>query len=770
MTGSGKHFSNKVYIGLWLTLVMISAVILWLKVSTAEQQYNAGLLAALEINSPDHQAALALGKNYQNKLLLLVGHQDLAQASLNANKIRQRLRSQPWLASLYSNPLNSQKLQQLLDYYGGSPFSHLSAENKKALQSAITGGNSKQLTENYFALLNQWADPIVSSSLTKDASLSLASFLNERLLAKGKSDSKWLFRQQELMLQGEKLSYIPIFISIAPEYTNIRDSVVIYQELQRIKAEYLLTNSSSDSEVLMTGMLLHSSAASLQAQSEISRFGLFSLLGVIVLIVLAFRAITPLLACLAVIGTALLVGIVALTLFFEAIHLLAFVFAVSILGIAVDYGFHILVLRQYSSESANSIRKKVFFPLTIALGSTLIGYSLFFITPISLLHQVVVFVGFGLVGAYLSALLLLPCIRFTSTGTLFAIQPKIRFSYIAFALIIFVVTVPTLKFDDNIANLNTKSAILVQEEQKVAQLTGENVYPYMVLVSGDSLESLLLNNQQLAEKLRAAKSEKNNVKLKSITDWQLPQVMQQENIDLVKANWQSGSFGTIATYLDEKIIARQLNIAKPLSSRPPFIAENIGVDVKVLADQYWTALLLSAPLNDEQTAILAQFSYAKYINLPSALSKQLSEVRVNVFQVALPALLAILLILSFYFGLSSALLMLLVPSLCAGLALVITGFFQTSLNIFNVLACLLIITLALDYVVFFRAHGVTKLISHTISLSALSSALTFGVMSFSQTPAVSSFGLTLLFGIILAWLLSHFTPLVIKQRSTKPRD
>jgi len=54
---------------------------------------------------------------------------------------------------------------------------------------------------------------------------------------------------------------------------------------------------------------------------------------------------------------------------------------------------------------------------------------------------------------------------------------------------------------------------------------------------------------------------------------------------------------------------------------------------------------------------------------------------------------------------------------------------------------------------------VTKLISHTISLSALSSALTFGVMSFSTTPAVSSFGLTLLIGISLAWLLSHLTPL-----------
>ena len=111
--------------------------------------------------------------------------------------------------------------------------------------------------------------------------------------------------------------------------------------------------------------------------------------------------------------------------------------------------------------------------------------------------------------------------------------------------------------------------------------------------------------------------------------------------------------------------------------------------------------------------------------------------------------------------------MLLVPTVSAGLALVFSQLFQPSLNIFNVLACLLIITLAIDYVVFFRSHGVTKIISHTISLSALSSALTFGVMSFSTTPAVSSFGLTLLIGICLAWLLSHLTPLTFTNKKAK---
>ncbi|MCW8832657.1 MAG: hypothetical protein OQK03_05015 [Colwellia sp.] len=728
---------------------------LFIKISSSEQQYNAGLLAALEINSPKHQAAIALGENYQNKLLLLVGHKELKQAVSIASEITARLKTEPWLANIYSNPLNSKQLQQLVSYYGASPFSYLASSHKETLNSALKNNQTKSLSDEYFSLLSQWADPIVSHSLDKDTTLTLATFLKERLFSTAQSGANWQFSQQEFMLKGDDFNYIPIFVNIKPEHTNIRDSVAIYQALQGIKANYSqISTVGNDSEVLMTGMVLHSAAASLQAQSEISSFGLFSLVGVIIIILLAFRAITPLIACLAVISSALLVGIVALTLWFDAIHLLAFVFAVSILGIAVDYGFHVLVLRQHTQESAQTIRSKVFLPLTIALVSTIAGYSLFFTTPINLLHQVVVFVGFGLVGAYLSALLLLPNIQFSSTGTSFAIVMKQRFTYLVIALAILFVSIKGLNFDDSIGNLNTKSSSLVQEEQKVAKLTGENVYPYMVLISGDNQDSLLQDTQLLSKTLRSQ-----GAVLKSISDWQLPQTEQQKNIDLIKANWQSDHYSAIKPYLDDKAVESALLKAKPIALQPNFIAQNMGVDIKQVAEQYWTALLLNAPLTKEQKQSLTQVKDASYVNLPLALSEQLGEVRTNILQVAIPAVLVILTILSFYFGFASAFIMLLVPIVSAGLALVISQLFQASLNIFNILACLLIITLAIDYVVFFRAHGVTKLISHTISLSAISSALTFGVMTFSTTPAVSSFGLTLLLGISLAWLLSHLTPL-----------
>jgi predicted exporter len=754
---SKQGFEGRRFVIAWFVLVMTCTVILISQIQSQQQQYNAGLLGALEIDSPKHIAAIALGKNYQNKLLLLVGDRSLQKATNKAKEIRDILHTKPWLDGAYTNPLNSEHLTQLIAYYANSPFSYLSQENKKALEVSLaqkSNQNGEALNKIYFDLLNQWSDPVVSATLPHDVTLSLASFLKERLLIQTKKESQWQFKQQTLMLQGDDLSYVPIFGSSKSDYVNVRDSVDLYINLTMIKASVDNENSS----LLMTGLMLHTASASLQAQHEISSFGVLSLIGVVIIILLAFKALTPLLACLAVIATSLILGLVALNFFFDAIHLLAFVFSVSILGIAVDYGFHILVLRQYGNTTATDTRKKVFQPLTIALFSTVAGYSLFFTTPLNLLHQVVVFVGFGLLGAYASALLLLPSINLNKKGILFAFQPKQHLGYAIAAIAVLFFTFSSIQFNDSISALNTQQPALLEEESKIARLTGESAYPHMVLLSGSSRTKLLDETLDLATNLREA-----GAVLKSISDWQLSNEKQIENITLIKRNYLAGNFGEIESYLAEGDISRQLNEASPLPALPPFITNNIGLSIEQNDQQYWTALLLNSPLTIEQEVIVEANEAAQYINLPVELSNQLSGIRVDMLEISLPAMALIFIILTIYYGVTSGSLMMLVPMLSAGLAVVTAQLFQEALNIFNVLACLLILTLSVDYVVFFRAHGVNKLMSHTVSLSALSSGLTFGVMAFSTTPAVSSFGLTLLIGISLAWLLAHLTPLTLKK-------
>jgi predicted exporter len=73
----------------------------------------------------------------------------------------------------------------------------------------------------------------------------------------------------------------------------------------------------------------------------------------------------------------------------------------------------------------------------------------------------------------------------------------------------------------------------------------------------------------------------------------------------------------------------------------------------------------------------------------------------------------------------------------------------------------LILALAIDYVIFYQEHGLAPRTCLAIMLSAISSALVFGMLAFSSTPAVQSFGLTVMFGIIAIFILA---PLSSKYR------
>ncbi|HPW12437.1 MAG TPA: hypothetical protein PK399_04610, partial [Thermomonas sp.] len=67
---------------------------------------------------------------------------------------------------------------------------------------------------------------------------------------------------------------------------------------------------------------------------------------------------------------------------------------------------------------------------------------------------------------------------------------------------------------------------------------------------------------------------------------------------------------------------------------------------------------------------------------------------------------------------------------------------------------LLLLGLGVDYGIFLLEHEGDGASWLAVCLGAASTLLAFGLLSLSATPALHGFGLTLLFGISLVWLLS----------------
>ena len=99
------------------------------------------------------------------------------------------------------------------------------------------------------------------------------------------------------------------------------------------------------------------------------------------------------------------------------------------------------------------------------------------------------------------------------------------------------------------------------------------------------------------------------------------------------------------------------------------------------------------------------------------------------------------------------------PSILASLAaLALFGLIGQPLQLFHVLALLIIFGSGVDYAIFLierpDAHEGNAWLG--VALSAVSTLLSFGLLSLSQTPVLRAFGLTMLIGITVSMLASPY--------------
>ncbi len=140
-------------------------------------------------------------------------------------------------------------------------------------------------------------------------------------------------------------------------------------------------------------------------------------------------------------------------------------------------------------------------------------------------------------------------------------------------------------------------------------------------------------------------------------------------------------------------------------------------------------------------------------------------------------------LLAWRYGFKKSLLLILPPVIagCAGIA--VTTLTGVPLNLFNLLALVLILGIGIDYTLFFAEqshsdtsanetinadHAQSTLLA--ISLSAATTLLSFGLLALSDTQAIHSFGITVLIGILVAWLLAPLSMSISRTRkNTQPQ-
>jgi predicted exporter len=550
-------------------------------------------------------------------------------------------------------------------------------------------------------------------------------------------------------------------------------------------------------EVIPAGVVLHAAAAGSQASSEVETIGIGSLAGIVLLTWLTFRSVRPIGLILLAIGIGFLGALSVCWLLFGRIHLLTLVFGASLIGVAQDYGLYFLCHRLGADARLDSVR--LLRALAPGLGLTLlaavIGYMGLALTPFPGLRHMAVFSAVGLVFAWLTVVCWFPLLVGPSTlkrgwlarryAGLIANWPRVSarpatLAGIALLAVVAVVGWSRLKANDDIRSLQSSPPNLVQDQIKLGRLLDAPTPVQYYLVRGASSEQVLEREEALKRRLDALAAQGHIKGYQALSNWVPSRRTQAERLALLDATLlkADGPLADLAKAIGEDEAWVAATRAHLHERAAPLTPEAF---LQSPASEPWRHLWLGE-VGGEYASIVA-LRGMRYASIPvlsratdglegvqwvdkvGGISALLGRYRAYMGMVVLGAY--VLVGLALYGRYRGRTWRVLAPTAAASaLTLAILGLAGQSLQLFHVLALMLLLGVGVDYGIFMqedprRGKDAPWL---AVGLSAASTLLSFGLLALSATPALRAFGLTMLLGTALVWFAAPCFTVAIEER------
>lgn len=524
--------------------------------------------------------------------------------------------------------------------------------------------------------------------------------------------------------------------------------------------------------VLTSGMPLFASHAAQTAQSELSRLGTISLLGVCLLSWLWFRRLRVIALMLLVVAQAMIVATAATLAIFGQIHLISLVFGTTLIGITVDYSAHYFGKRFGQDEDDISDTLIKLMPsLSLALISTVITFLVMANTPMQGLQQMAVFCASGVISAFAAVTLWFPCLDFKQQtqshslkkiGDIIAQLPtwsdcrwpcKLALASLCSGVLFLGLT--SIKPTAQLQELNNAPAVLITEALQVSELLHTPSVSQYFIVKGSTLNDLLLKQEMLYERL--ADRPIAGVTLSSMSDWiasdersQQIQLLREKAAELISpdVNELLGAplpieYNDIAP-VQERLKA--LNLFKTLQQRFHLLTPHAAL-VQIRG--------LNANNVNEVKELAKDMDGVTWIDYPQDIAQTLGQYRDQIAKLLALSIATVIFILAFRFKRQSW--RAFTPTVLGLLMTVaLLSLFGMSFSLFTVLALVLLLGLGFDYGIFMTASEQESETMATVAFAALTTFLSFGLLIFSNTPALKIFGMTVALGQCLIWTLTIF--------------
>ncbi|WP_433861122.1 MMPL family transporter [Pseudomonas thivervalensis] len=531
-------------------------------------------------------------------------------------------------------------------------------------------------------------------------------------------------------------------------------------------------------QLLAASGLLYAASGQQQASREITWVGGGATIGILLLLLLAFRRLRVWLAFVPVL-VGMLFGAVACVALFGRMHVMTLVLGSSLIGVAVDYPLHYLSkswsLKPWRSWPALRLTLP---GLSLSLATTCIGYLALAWTPFPALTQIAIFSAAGLVGAYLTAVCLLPALL-KGVDLRPAQWPLRLCECLLQCRQALMARVPTplllvllLGFcAGGLWHLTTKNDIrqwigtpqhLTDEARDIARITGFQPTSQFFLIRADDQPQLLERQTALNERLDqliALDKLQGYLSLNQLVSPPAEQQKVREALARLPTSWQPLlDLGVPLAALQAELAQLQ---ALPVTDIDAALAGPLAEPYRTLwlgpTGQGVAAMISLQGLND------AALLRVQAVDLPGVqlvdrlgdLNRVFAATQVSAAELKLASCVLIVLLLIWPFGVGAALRIVALPLLAALCSLASLGWLGQPLTLFSLFGLLLVTAIGVDYAILMREQigGAAVSLLGTL-LAAVTTWLSFGLLALSSTPAVSNFGLAVSLGLAFSFLLA----------------
>ncbi|MDH3465207.1 MAG: MMPL family transporter [Gammaproteobacteria bacterium] len=523
-------------------------------------------------------------------------------------------------------------------------------------------------------------------------------------------------------------------------------------------------------------------------QSEATKRSVLASVGLALVLILAYRRWRPLLLAGIPLLTAMIAGLSAVALIFPQVHGITLAFGFTLLGIAIDYPLHLFSHARH--QSSLSAIANIWPTLRLGAASTLIAYVGIALSGAQGLAQLGIFTSVGIVTAALVTRWVLPPmmkhkaaeLRFDGSSQLLGEAPSLRWS----PVILMVVAGGGLMlvawqnadnaaiWNNNLASLSPVPEDRLSRDHELRQLAGTPDLRHVIALRNSDLQHALRETEKLDNDLRFASARG------LVGHWQtvtrlLPSETSQlrrqrklpdeEHLLRVLTHALSDTPFVLAafkSFRNDVTASRTL----PLLTKEDFYDSPLQVYIDTHLykhDSEWVSIISLYGLGD-----IAAFKDwigdhgidAELVDLKSASETLVASYRGYTLKLLAIALLAILALLLWRLprrrALWSLACVLSVLTATSASVYLLNG----SLNLYHMMALLLVAGLGLDYVLFMSRDekSVDDRLDtrHAVIACAVSTTVAFGLLGLSAIPALQSMGSTVAIGTVLNISLAWF--------------